>query len=91
MPLGVPPLTPGTDKRVNNLLKESFTSWDIEAQNRNISKGKLNDSIGNMIKMFAKCFVEFDEIFRFFSNELKTSPINSIFLSVDLILKISFT
>lgn len=42
MPVGMPPLTPGTNKKLAEVLKASFASWEKEAQNRNITKGKLN-------------------------------------------------
>lgn len=40
MPVGVPPLTPGTNKKCSDILKASFVSWEKEAQSRNITKGK---------------------------------------------------
>lgn len=40
MPVGMPPLTPGTNKRYSEILKASFVSWEKEAQSRNITKGK---------------------------------------------------
>lgn len=43
MPVGVPPLTPGTNKKLAEVLKGSFEPWKKEAQSRNITKGKLND------------------------------------------------
>lgn len=42
MPVGMPPLTPGTNKKLAEVLKASFASWEKEAQNRNITKGKQN-------------------------------------------------
>lgn len=42
MPVGVPPLTPGTNKKLAEVLKGSFEPWKKEAQSRNITKGKLN-------------------------------------------------
>lgn len=39
MPVGMPPLTPGTNKKLAEVLKASFASWEKEAQNRNITKG----------------------------------------------------
>lgn len=44
MPVGMTPLTPGTNKKFNEVLKGSFEPWVKEAQNRNITKGKLNKS-----------------------------------------------
>ncbi|XP_055324071.1 ETS-like protein pointed isoform X2 [Sitodiplosis mosellana] len=38
MPVGMPPLTPGTNKKLAEVLKASFASWEKEAQNRNITK-----------------------------------------------------
>lgn len=43
MPVGMPPLTPGTNKKLAEVLKASFASWEKEAQNRNITKGKWNE------------------------------------------------
>lgn len=40
MPVGMPPLTPGTNKKLAEVLKASFETWDKEAQSRNITKGK---------------------------------------------------
>lgn len=40
MPSGMPPLTPGTNKKLAEVLKASFETWEKEAQNRNITKGK---------------------------------------------------
>lgn len=40
MPVGVPPLTPGTNKKLAEVLKGSFEPWKKEAQSRNITKGK---------------------------------------------------
>lgn len=47
----MPPLTPGTNKKVAELLKASFETWEKEVQNRNITKGKLNNLTenGNLI------------------------------------------
>lgn len=36
----MPPLTPGTNKKMIEVLKESFKSWEEAAQDRNITKGK---------------------------------------------------
>lgn len=36
----MPPLTPGTNKKMIDVLKESFKSWEEAAQDRNITKGK---------------------------------------------------
>ncbi|XP_044315141.1 ETS-like protein pointed isoform X2 [Drosophila rhopaloa] len=38
VPTTLPPLTPGTNRKVNELLKASFASWEKEVQNRNITK-----------------------------------------------------
>lgn len=35
----MPPLTPGTDKRLTECLKASFASWEKEVKNCNITKG----------------------------------------------------
>lgn len=40
MPVGVPPLTPGTNKKLAEVLKGSFEPWKKEAQSRNITKGE---------------------------------------------------
>lgn len=37
----MPPLTPGTNKKLTEVLKASFASWEKEVQYRNITKGKL--------------------------------------------------
>lgn len=36
----MPPLTPGTNKKMSEVLKASFASWEKEVQDRNITKGK---------------------------------------------------
>lgn len=36
----MPPLTPGTNKKLTEVLKASFASWEKEVQHRNITKGK---------------------------------------------------
>lgn len=41
MPTQMPPLTPGTNKKLTEVLKASFASWEKEVQNCNITKGKL--------------------------------------------------
>lgn len=43
MPTQMPPLTPGTNKKLTEVLKASFASWEKEAQNCNTTKG--NDAI----------------------------------------------
>lgn len=40
VPTALPPLTPGTNRKVNEVLKASFASWEKEVQNCNITKGK---------------------------------------------------
>lgn len=35
----MPPLTPGTNKKLTEVLKQSFASWEKELQNCNITKG----------------------------------------------------
>lgn len=39
MPTQMPPLTPGTNKKLTEVLKASFASWEKEVQNCNITKG----------------------------------------------------
>lgn len=39
VPTALPPLTPGTNRKVNEVLKASFASWEKEVQNCNITKG----------------------------------------------------
>lgn len=41
VPTQMPPLTPGTNKKLTEVLKASFASWEKEVQYRNITKGKL--------------------------------------------------
>lgn len=43
MPTQMPPLTPGTNKKLTEVLKASFASWEKEVQNCNTRKGKQND------------------------------------------------
>ncbi|XP_036674267.3 ETS-like protein pointed isoform X1 [Drosophila suzukii] len=38
VPTALPPLTPGTNRKVNEVLKASFASWEKEVQNCNITK-----------------------------------------------------
>ncbi|XP_055700205.1 ETS-like protein pointed isoform X1 [Phlebotomus papatasi] len=38
VPTQMPPLTPGTNKKLSEALKASFSSWEKEVQNRNITK-----------------------------------------------------
>lgn len=40
VPNQMPPLTPGTNKKLTEVLKASFASWEKEVQYRNITKGK---------------------------------------------------
>lgn len=46
----MPPLTPGTNKKLTEVLKASFASWEKEAQHCNITKGKFQ-SYHNIIKL----------------------------------------
>ena len=39
-PAQVPPLTPGTNKKMTEALKASFASWEKDQINRNIPKGE---------------------------------------------------
>lgn len=39
VPTQMPPLTPGTNKKMSEVLKASFASWEKEVQDRNITKG----------------------------------------------------
>jgi c-ets proto-oncogene protein len=39
MPTQVPPLTPGTNKKMTEALKASFASWEKEQLKLNILKG----------------------------------------------------
>jgi hypothetical protein len=41
IPTQVPPLTPGTNKRMTEALKASFASWEKEQLRLNIVKGKV--------------------------------------------------
>jgi len=45
----LPPLTPGTNRKVNEVLKASFASWEKEVQNCNITKGKKKPFLDNII------------------------------------------
>lgn len=45
----MPPLTPGTNKKMIEVLKESFKSWEEAAQDRNITKGKYCFSLSHFI------------------------------------------
>ena len=40
IPTQVPPLTPGTNKKMTEALKASFASWEKEQLRLNIVKGK---------------------------------------------------
>jgi len=40
IPAQVPPLTPGTNKKMTEALKASFASWEKEIVRNNIPKGK---------------------------------------------------
>lgn len=40
IPAQVPPLTPGTNKKMTEALKASFASWEKELMRHNIPKGK---------------------------------------------------
>lgn len=40
IPAQVPPLTPGTNKKMTEALKASFASWEKELVRHNIPKGK---------------------------------------------------
>lgn len=39
MPTQMPPLTPGTNKKMSEVLKQTFASWDKEVQERSLTKG----------------------------------------------------
>lgn len=41
VPSQMPPLTPGTNKKMSEVLKASFASWEKEVQDRCITKGKF--------------------------------------------------
>jgi hypothetical protein len=41
IPAQVPPLTPGTNKKMTEALKASFASWEKEQLRLNIVKGKV--------------------------------------------------
>lgn len=41
IPTQVPPLTPGTNKKMTEALKASFASWEKEQIKLNITKGKV--------------------------------------------------
>jgi hypothetical protein len=41
IPTQVPPLTPGTNKKMTEALKASFASWEKEQLRLNIVKGKV--------------------------------------------------
>jgi len=49
VPTALPPLTPGTNRKVNEVLKASFASWEKEVQNCNITKGKKKPFLDNII------------------------------------------
>lgn len=55
MPVGMPPLTPGTNKKLAEVLKASFASWEKEAQNRNITKGNAEKKIFVYISIEYSC------------------------------------
>jgi c-ets proto-oncogene protein len=38
----MPPLTPGTNKKMNEALKASYASWDKEREAVDVPKGKRN-------------------------------------------------
>ncbi|CAG7728831.1 unnamed protein product, partial [Allacma fusca] len=40
IPAQVPPLTPGTNKKMTEALKASFSSWEKELTRHNIPKGE---------------------------------------------------
>lgn len=42
IPAQVPPLTPGTNKKMTEALKASFASWEKEQIKLNIVKGEYN-------------------------------------------------
>jgi len=44
IPAQVPPLTPGTNKKMTEALKASFSSWGKETSKHNIPKGKNDES-----------------------------------------------
>lgn len=41
IPAQVPPLTPGTNKKMTEALEASFASWEKERLRLNITKGQL--------------------------------------------------
>jgi len=42
IPAQVPPLTPGTNKKMTEALKASFASWEKEQERLGIPKGQSN-------------------------------------------------
>lgn len=56
----MPPLTPGTNKKLTEVLNASFASWEKEVQSYKITKGEfmlcLSDSKCNLINAHAQCF-----------------------------------
>lgn len=48
IPTQVPPLTPGTNKKMTEALKASFASWEKEQIKLNITKGKISYFIINI-------------------------------------------
>lgn len=58
VPTQMPPLTPGTNKKLSEALKASFSSWEKEVQNRNITKGNLHPFLSHFnisILSYASC------------------------------------
>ncbi|KAJ9596952.1 hypothetical protein L9F63_012022 [Diploptera punctata] len=58
IPTQVPPLTPGTNKKMTEALKASFASWEKEQLRLNIVKGKTNHIMSHTHAVGTKQLVE---------------------------------
>lgn len=52
VPNQMPPLTPGTNKKLTEVLKQSFASWEKELQNCNITKGNYYQFYYDILNLF---------------------------------------
>lgn len=50
----MPPLTPGTNKKLTEVLNASFASWEKEVQSYKITKGKCRGNLIDKLLMSSK-------------------------------------
>jgi hypothetical protein len=69
----VPPLTPGTNKKMTEALKASFASWEKEQERLGIPKGIVTSSMLSLILIIFEM-----RLFYLFEKKTKTQEQNKI-------------